>query len=1175
MIALFVSECEKAAWKRSRRILSRYAVQIGRRTWLARMSMEGLENVRNELLSCVSRHMSVACHRIRGRYGTQLIWIVGTRRHFSVDGEFAFSHTQRPIIMTLKEKTPLQRLLNYMVALAALFHDTGKMILSFQNKLRDAALNQSDPIRHERISVIFFLALLEEVLPQAMMPEDPDQKKRRKTGLRLSRKKSHGRISGPDPDLKKEKHIGKICYLSDDASWLEPLSITTGLYSALDRIWENGLSHYQKYIPAVSEDSKNVPLTPNWHMEGSDSGMPVLLTSMIYLLLSHHKMPQGDEHYCPLESNYINTPERITAGLIFAKDLEPVWKTDLKWVARIRNTVCRIVRLLKDSIVDYESCQNAWFSAVQFLGRPALVYADQAVSRESVEKTELAVRSGRQGAIRENICYANATKQRTMAQPLSEHLIETTRRAGSVLHRLLELQQKAHCPTISRAPEPLTASIPPHKEGFLWQERADRLIQRTQNIQKDGFFGMVMSETGSGKTRANARILSALNRHADLRFTVALGLRTLTLQTGDEYIRELGFTKDNAGIMVGSALSRLFFEAEKDEQKDFTGTESADIDGDFYEGLIGGFDLDPDSPWPHELALPKRPKMEAMMKLPVVVCTVDHLIPVVQRGKSSASLIMARLAGSDLIIDEIDSYYWKDLVALLKLAYLTGFNGNRLLVSSATMPPATARALYAAYGEGYKRFCCLNQKAFMVHTGWFTHLSGESQVKKTNTLRAFQKYHDGFIKNYVQKIAAQPVRRRVEILDVDHEIENRDETAVFHKVLSACMKLHERYHETDPETNIRCSVGCVRWNYVRNARAFAKFGLNDSSQSLNGAYPLFLAYHSKHLPLIRHEMELCLSRILRRKPGSTPLTAHPLIRDHLQKARAARKSDLVIIISTSPISEVGRDFDFDWGILEPCSYWSLIQMAGRIWRHRPELTAHLPNMMLLSTTMQGLNDSRKISGFFPPWPEEPDIRLDRDGLFKTKKYFDMALLSHKVDAIPTLTEPEGTRDKPEENVKLFAEMRDLEHGKLKEIFENPSRKFSVRNFLLPSYCGVYFSTRHADENPFRDRKRQSLIWYEAEPRPAWRKLEKNRVLKFDSQIDEDIMGFPGRSLLDPARLDRERLYEDWLEKLRHEGLDDPKIALGFETNLEENGSYQYNDLLGWIRKPSKTGYGEL
>lgn len=332
-----------------------------------------------------------------------------------------------------------------------------------------------------------------------------------------------------------------------------------------------------------------------------------------------------------------------------------------------------------------------------------------------------------------------------------------------------------------------------------------------------------------------------------------------------------------------------------------------------------------------------------------------------------------------------------------------------------------------------------------------------------------------------------------------------------------------------------------------------------------------MAYHSKHLPLIRHEIENCLSRLLTRKSEAPRLSEHPLVRRHLQKAFDAGKMDLMIIVSTSPISEVGRDFDFDWGILEPCSYWPLIQMAGRIWRHRPELTADFPNMMLLSTMMQEMNSSGTAPRFFPPWPEETDFKLDRDGLFKTDMYFDMDLLRRKIDAIPTLLEPERISVKLEDDATLFSHMRDLEHGKLEEILENPSRKYSIQHFMDGINCGVYFSTRHADENPFRKHQAESLIWYEFEPKPTWRKLVKNRVLKFDGRIEEDVIDFPDQSLLGPSELNRERLYEDWQERLRRDGLDDPKIALGFETDLKEKGSYRYSDLLGWIRKLSKKG----
>ena len=35
----------------------------------------------------------------------------------------------------------------------------------------------------------------------------------------------------------------------------------------------------------------------------------------------------------------------------------------------------------------------------------------------------------------------------------------------------------------------------------------------------------------------------------------------------------------------------------------------------------------------------------------------------------------------------------------------------------------------------------------------------------------------------------------------------------------------------------------------------------------------------------------------------------------------------------SPVTEVGRDHDYDWAVVEPSSMRSLIQLAGRVRRH--------------------------------------------------------------------------------------------------------------------------------------------------------------------------------------------------------------------------------------------------
>ena len=93
-----------------------------------------------------------------------------------------------------------------------------------------------------------------------------------------------------------------------------------------------------------------------------------------------------------------------------------------------------------------------------------------------------------------------------------------------------------------------------------------------------------------------------------------------------------------------------------------------------------------------------------------------------------------------------------------------------------------------------------------------------------------------------------------------------------------------------------------------------------------------MAYHSQQVLLLRHEQEKHLDRTLKRKESAD---AEPdafnnsIIRKHLDSSTS--KQMLFVLVAT-PVEETGRDHDFDWAVVEPSSYRSIIQLAGRV-RH--------------------------------------------------------------------------------------------------------------------------------------------------------------------------------------------------------------------------------------------------
>ena len=51
------------------------------------------------------------------------------------------------------------------------------------------------------------------------------------------------------------------------------------------------------------------------------------------------------------------------------------------------------------------------------------------------------------------------------------------------------------------------------------------------------------------------------------------------------------------------------------------------------------------------------------------------------------------------------------------------------------------------------------------------------------------------------------------------------------------------------------------------------------------------------------------------------------------------QQDHIFIVFGTAVTEVGRDHDYDWAIAEPSSMRSLIQLAGRLQRHREQISA--------------------------------------------------------------------------------------------------------------------------------------------------------------------------------------------------------------------------------------------
>lgn len=104
-MVVFVSQCEKKALARTRRVLDTFADRIGDNTWQTVITLEGLLAVKKLLRKTASKNTAVSCHWIRTRSKTELVWVVGRRQAFNYLGVVPVNFTSKEVIM---DKFPIE-----------------------------------------------------------------------------------------------------------------------------------------------------------------------------------------------------------------------------------------------------------------------------------------------------------------------------------------------------------------------------------------------------------------------------------------------------------------------------------------------------------------------------------------------------------------------------------------------------------------------------------------------------------------------------------------------------------------------------------------------------------------------------------------------------------------------------------------------------------------------------------------------------------------------------------------------------------------------------------------------------------------------------------------------------------------------------------------------------------
>ncbi len=1099
MMVTFISQCEKKALKKTRRVLDAFANRIGDNAWQTVITQEGLNTVKKMLRQTASKSTAVSCHWIRSRSRSQFLWVVGNKSKFDEQGVVPVHSTQK-VISPFENDWHFLPLIKALSALAALLHDWGKATSLFQEKLKKNS-RLGDPIRHEWISCLLFHAIIQ--------------------------------ISDSQ---------------EDDTLWL--MNLINGKFD-------------ETRIKKIVKQEEQKPLKQ----------LPPCAKLISWLIVSHHRMPLpcDKETWRDEESPDINSvlkdvtwgwgyenqrddrayQQRFNACFEFPEGMlskSTSWLKQLKkWAQRLKDCLPRVEQSMSDG-----SYRLILHHARLCLMLGDHFYSSQAADKNRLDTTELFANTDRK---------TNAFKQK-----LDEHLMGVMKNALHTAHLLPKFE---HEPPAAQG---ILALKKPSPKAFHWQDKAVEKIKawrEKQDKSQYGFYAVNMAGTGCGKTFANAKVMRALSSDGDsLRYILALGLRTLTLQTGDEYRDRIGLDDGELAVLIGSkAIMELHDQTAQNNES----LEDEQLGSESLEPLLNeNVDYDCDIQEEGLATVLKQQRDRQFLYAPVLTCTIDHMMAATETKRGGRYILPSlRLMSSDLVIDEVDDFTGSDLIAIGRLIHLAGMLGRKVMISSATIPPDLAEGYFNAYRAGWRIYSRTRDARSKIGCAWIdefkTRVTSIDEQLNQDTIAAYRDHHHQFVAKRVEKLRQQAARRKADIIEcrsfVDDDEYGSDENKqeqYFFRIQQAILNKHRHHCIEDKRSGVNVSFGVVRMANIVPCVAAAKYFMDcDWPDDIDAK---IMAYHSQQILLLRNEQEKHLDSILKREEAADADTYafnNAVIREHLDNS--ACKQMLFILVAT-PVEEIGRDHDFDWAVIEPSSYRSIIQLAGRVRRHR-EGEVDYPNIALLQynwKTIQSGNQPKE-KYFCCPGYEDNKFLLDTHDLCEL---IDTKAITQSINAIPRIQKPK--------QAKYRKALADLEHhvtqtqlADYEGVGPETLQGYLAGNWHLTALPQAFHPFRKSEPNTIvflmydPDEDRYVFIEKDQQGHP----IDRENILQIHQQ---------GISKSHEKRLWLKRDYGKLLEQYA-EQLDSSKNYISLRYGelsfvYRENQEYEYSDQFGLVKK---------
>lgn len=868
MIILAINNSNGKSIYNARRILSKYLTQISSTTYIGKLSMSAYELMIEELKGKILKSMSVQLYKFyKRRY--EMCYNIGNLNDFAHN---VFSFKTSNIIKEnfyMLKLNDNEKILKEITILSGLFHDLGKNNIKFQEKLKNNNSNKVDFVRHEVISFLILESLKKDIINN-LKKDNKEFKNKDLTNIKYFEYLSN---------------IENIKYLFENMNYN---FIESSDYLSEINLSTKGFSNHQSIINFVHF------LVLTHHKLSDDFLDSKSLTSEIFdginikNLINEYLKEENNFNKEDYKNNFKihNKEEFLNENFIF----------------KIAHTCKRICDILVRSERNFDI--DSLFYYIIYLCRPVLINSDYMGSNDKEVSNDY------------NVTLAN-TLNNLPADPLNVHLIKVANYCDINFEIFLHNKNKTsdfNSFSIQNTTAKVLEELKIEEdldlgriEHFKWQQDTVNKIL-SLNINSPTF-GVIVSETGTGKTRAIPKILTALNCE-NVRYNLLLGLTTLTNQTYQEYIN-LGLKK-YVNCLIGGEINK------KENNSFISNGTFNDIDKEFnFETEVK-----------EKMVFENNDnfytsKEKNILKKPIIVATIDHFINHGSLSNGSTTNLYLRSLSSDLVLDEIDNYNSNQLNMIGRLVFLAGIFGKSVIISSATTSSIITNNLFEIWNFGLEQYFNLNNKNKNFNYLCVSNYRTPTFIKniQNDEKYSFSDDYHQFLINHIDNIEDKVNKHNLKVLDISN---NYDLKSIYQNIFNNCIELHNLNNEI--YNNKKVSIGYVKFNLVENTIDFAKYLSKVDVQ--NDTEIFIFCYHSKFILKDKENNEYYLNKLQRKHKKLYEIDCY---KELIEKSS---KKNIMFIVSTSPVIEVGRDHDYDYSILDISSTEALIQGAGRVRRHR-------------------------------------------------------------------------------------------------------------------------------------------------------------------------------------------------------------------------------------------------